>query len=647
MKLSIIIVSYNVYPFLDNCLRSAKQALRGIPGEIIVVDNASIDRSPQLVQEHFPDVTVIANATNPGFSIANNQGIAISKGEFILLLNPDTILSEDTLTTCLSFMEKHPEAGAIGVKMIDGSGRYLPESKRGLPTLSASFMKMTGLYKLNPTSAKWNQYYMGHIGENETALIEVLTGAFMFMRKEALQKAGWLDEAFFMYGEDIDLSYRIRKNGYNIYYLPTTSIIHYKGESTKKSTVQYIRKFYEAMLIFTRKHPEFKGQQGLIQTAIYFHGFLQFVRQSIRKMKPVLLDTMIIYLMFMLSAWFWSGTYYKRTDYFPVSFYTINIPLYILLFIISFFFQGVYDSGTKFRNRWTGFFTGVILVLIVYALLPLELRYSRMVIILGSALSFAAMAFWHYLKRDKRYDEGGRKTLIIADKQEASRIKELINRSHERIDVLGVVSPSIQNDSNEFVGHIDQLADIVRIRGVEEIIFSSRDVSFSTFTRAMAQLGPGLRYMMAASTTENIVGSMHKDAEGELYGMQIVFLIATPAGRRAKRITAIISSLVLLLTFPLWCLLVKRSGAAFINLWRVLTGRMELVSYHPVDQRLDTLPPLNKGILYPGYPEDNDKGRKKLSHINFIYARDYHWSTDLSILGTQFRKLGQNLNYEA
>jgi O-antigen biosynthesis protein len=231
--------------------------MKHIDGEIIVVDNASVDGTPHQVRHHFPDVHLIANKDNRGFAKANNQGISLAKGEFILLLNPDTIVSGDTFSTCIRFMDAHPDTGAIGVKMIDGSGRFLPESKRGLPTLSASFMKMTGLYRLFPHSATWNQYYQGQIRENETAKVDVLCGAFMFMKKEALEKSGYLDEDFFMYGEDIDLSYRITKAGYSIYYLPDTSIIHYKGESTRKSSLNYILTFYQAMLIFTQKHKKY------------------------------------------------------------------------------------------------------------------------------------------------------------------------------------------------------------------------------------------------------------------------------------------------------------------------------------------------------------------------------------------------------
>ncbi|HEY3385487.1 MAG TPA: glycosyltransferase, partial [Saprospiraceae bacterium] len=365
-----------MYPFLDNCLRSVQQAMKNIAGEIIVVDNASVDGTVHLVQQYFPDVKLIANPDNRGFAKANNQGILQSKGEYILLLNPDTIVSEDTLEKCIQFMESHLDAGAIGVRMLDGSGRFLPESKRGLPTLAASFMKMTGLYKLFPLSAKWNRYYQGQIGEHETAKIEVLCGAFMFMRKDVLEKSGYLDEDFFMYGEDIDLSYRITKAGYSIYYFPDTEIIHYKGESTKKSSLNYILTFYQAMLIFTNKHPEFSGQKILIKLAIYFHGVLQLIRQNVTRWWPLTLDLAIITGAFIVTGKAWAIYKFNTPDYFKPSFYSFNVPLYSILMILSLYLNGTYDKPFNKRSSWIGFFSGVVLILVVYAILPVHLRTS-------------------------------------------------------------------------------------------------------------------------------------------------------------------------------------------------------------------------------------------------------------------------------
>jgi GT2 family glycosyltransferase len=248
MRLSVIIVNYNVRHFLEQALQSVRKAMQGIDGDVWVVDNNSVDDSVRMVQEKFPEVRLIANKNNPGFSIANNQAIRESHAEYVLLLNPDTLVEEDTFSKCLTFMDTHPDAGALGVKLIDGSGKFLPESKRGFPSPWVAFCKTFGLSSIFPKSRLFNRYYLGYLDENETHPVDVLVGAFMFIRRAALDKSGLLDEHFFMYGEDIDLSYRIIGAGFKNYYFPDTKIIHYKGESTKKGSLNYVRAFYQAMI---------------------------------------------------------------------------------------------------------------------------------------------------------------------------------------------------------------------------------------------------------------------------------------------------------------------------------------------------------------------------------------------------------------
>ena len=243
MKLSVIIVNYNVKYFLEQCLLSALKAAERVSTEIFVVDNNSVDGSVEMVQQKFPSVKVIANTKNTGFSKANNQGIRESKGEYVLLLNPDTVVEEDTFEKVVSFMDQHSDAGGLGVKMLDGTGRFLPESKRGLPTYDVAFYKIFGLSKLFPRSKTFGKYHLGYLDENKTHEVDVLAGAFMLLRKSVLDKIGLLDEDYFMYGEDIDLSYRITKAGYKNYYFPETRIIHYKGESTKRTSVNYVLVF--------------------------------------------------------------------------------------------------------------------------------------------------------------------------------------------------------------------------------------------------------------------------------------------------------------------------------------------------------------------------------------------------------------------
>jgi len=648
VKLSVIIVSYNVYPFLDNCLRSVRQALRGIEGEIIVVDNASVDRTPQQLQAHFPDVRLIANADNPGFAKANNQGIAVSRGEYVLLLNPDTIVSENTFSECIAFMDGHLDAGAVGVKMIDGSGRFLPESKRGLPTWQASFLKMTGLYRLAPRSRRWNAYYQGHIGEDETAPVEVLCGAFMFMRRNVLDLAGWLDEDFFMYGEDIDLSYRITRSGHAIYYLPTTRIIHYKGESTRKASLNYLLTFYEAMLIFTRKHPEFSGQRHLIRMAIYLHGTLRMIRQRLTRSAGLILDTVAIAGAFFLASQFWARYHFQDPAYFKTGFYRINLPLYTALMAVALFFNGAYDRPSRAGSAGRGFVTGVLLILSVYALLPADSRTSRMVILLGSGLVALWLIGSAWMTRKRSADSRGqtaglRPTIIVAGEQEANRIKELINRSRDQIEVRGTVSidPLTTGMGRDQLGHLDQLADIVRVHQVREIIFSAQDVPFAAFTRIMTELGPDLRYMLAASTTLNIVGSMSKDTEGESYALRVHFNLSHPQARRTKRLFDGLAACVLLILSPAWLALTGFHWRALTHLLGVLTGGKTMVSYHQSDPLRHSLPALPPGLLHPGGQVQQDPDGRRAEQIDYVYARDYHWTTDLSILVSQFRTLAK------
>ena len=266
MKLSVVIVSYNVRNYLEQCLQSVQRALEGIEGEVFVVDNHSDDDSVVTVREKYPWVRLIENQENLGFSKANNQAIRQSQADYVLLLNPDTVVAEDTLRGVLTFMDEHPKAGGAGVMMCYEDGSRAPESRRALPTPWVAALKMLGFTK---------RYYMSHLPWDQPCRIEVISGAFCLLRHEALKTIGLLDEDFFMYGEDIDLSYRLLKGGWENWYLPY-SIIHYKGKSTQKSDYRYVHVFYQAMLIFFQKH---YSHLSLVYTvpvkmAIYFRAFI-------------------------------------------------------------------------------------------------------------------------------------------------------------------------------------------------------------------------------------------------------------------------------------------------------------------------------------------------------------------------------------
>lgn len=248
-------------------------------GEILVIDNASTDKSIQYLQPKFPDVRFIANTTNEGFAKANNKALKLAAGKYILFLNPDTIISENCFADCISFIESNKNIGAVGVKMIDGSGRFLPESKRSFPTLFSSVFKMSGLAFLFNQSAFFNKYALGNLDENKIHAVDVIAGAFMMVQKNLLESLSGFDEHFFMYGEDIDLSYRIQQKGFQNYYLGKNTVLHFKGESSRKQSIQYIRSFYGAMIVFVNKHyktvPSFLFSL-FIRLTIFFRIVLHF-----------------------------------------------------------------------------------------------------------------------------------------------------------------------------------------------------------------------------------------------------------------------------------------------------------------------------------------------------------------------------------
>lgn len=305
MRLSVIIVNYNVKYFLEQCLHAVLKAIDHLQqaneAEIIVFDNASSDGSKGFFQQKFPGITYIYSSENLGFAKANNKALQIAKGKYILFLNPDTVIGEDALEKSIAYLEKQNNGGALGIRMIDGSGNFLPESKRGFPTPVASFFKMSGLIKLFPLSKKVAHYYAGHLSQYNNNEVDVLSGAYMLVKKEVLDKTGGFDEAFFMYGEDIDLSYRIQQAGYKNFYFSDCTIIHFKGESANQNNAHYVKVFYQAMNIFVHKH--FKRASSwwyilFIKSAILLSGVFSFIKRLptsfVKKRMPQHLQALII-----------------------------------------------------------------------------------------------------------------------------------------------------------------------------------------------------------------------------------------------------------------------------------------------------------------------------------------------------------------
>ena len=396
MDLSVLIVNYNVKAYIDQCLRSVQRASQGLQVEVIVVDNASSDGSVAHIQKHFPWVTCIASPENLGFGRANNRAAAQAKGEFVLYLNPDTVVPEDNFRRALDVMRSKPEIGSMGCRMIDGSGHFLPESKRGLPTPAVALYRILGLAKLFPKHPRFGAYYAGHLAQDESGYVDVHCGAWMLMRGSVLQEIGGFDEAFFMYGEDIDLSYRVVKAGHRNYYLADSPILHYKGESTKHQSWHYIKTFHEAMAIFANKH--FKGQalayRTLISLGIYAKGFATLTRSWGRALLPFLLTLVIGYVLSDGLSTYWERNHrYVEGGAYPERFRLVFLPLFAISWTTTMALFGAFHLSASLRRLFSAFLVTSGILLASYAFLPTEWRFSRALVGLFSMGHLAALVF--------------------------------------------------------------------------------------------------------------------------------------------------------------------------------------------------------------------------------------------------------------
>lgn len=645
MKLSVIIVNYNVEFFLEQCLNSCLKSLEGISGEIFVVDNNSIDGSVALVKSKFPSVILIDNKDNLGFSKANNQAMRIAKGEYVLLLNPDTIVEEDTFKKVIDFMDSHPDAGGLGVRMLDGKGKFLPESKRGLPTPVVAFYKIFGFSKLFPKSKRFGHYHLGYLDEFKTHEIEILSGAFMLMRKKTLDKVGLLDEAFFMYGEDIDLSYRIILRGYKNYYYPETRIIHYKGESTKKSSVNYVFVFYRAMIIFAQKHFSQKNAKlfsFLINSAIYFRAGIAILARFIKKAILSILDILIIVLLLI----FWSHTWEEHGTAFPKTVLQIFIPIYTAIWIISSLYAGIYDKPTRLIRFVSGTAIGTAIILIMYALLPKDWQFSRLFILIGAAtvlLYFIlSRLIIHLFLRDKYPINGNKnkKFVIVGSQKETLRVKQLLEQTNQKIDKIEFVSNSMDKFSGA-MGIISQLDQIVYIHKIDEVIFCAKDTTAQVIIEWMSRIDSSkIDFKIAQPDSIYIIGSNSIDTSGELYMLEINS-ITKQNNRRSKRTFDFLMSTILLLLTPFICWFYNNKKQLAANLFKVIIGKKSIVGYYFQNKEESfQLPKIKLGILFPqDLSEVELQSKEAIQKLNLIYARDYSLMRDMHIFHKAWKKL--------
>jgi GT2 family glycosyltransferase len=637
MKLSVVIVSYNVKHFLEQCLHSVCKAMEGLPGEVFVVDNHSVDGSVEMVRQKFPNVHLIVNDHNAGFARANNQALQLASGQYVLLLNPDTVVQEDTFKKTIHFMDEHPEAGALGVYMIDGKGRFLPESKRGLPTPAVAFWKIIGLARLFPKSRLFGRYHLGFLDKEQIHPVDVLSGAFMLLRKSVLEQTGYLDESFFMYGEDIDLSYRILKAGYRNYYYPHTRIIHYKGESTRKSSINYVLVFYRAMVTFVRKH--FSQRHAaffsmLIHLAIWGRAAMAMLARVLNKTLLPVGDALLFYSGMILLTNYWE-TSVKALNY-PPLFENVIIPLYVLIWLIGIFLSGGYDKPIRRTRVLRGIVSGTIFILIVYALLPETLRFSRALILIGtfwagfSALVWRTILYFSGFRSIGLYSSWRKRIIIVADREEGNRILAMLNLSGAPFNFIGFARIHDPTADPYSIGHVSQLSETVSIYQADELIFSSKDLTLSEIMELMqGDLPDNTEFKMAPPESLFIIGSNSIEQQGNFY-MVDINAFSDPVNRRKKRIFDLAASLILLMGTPLLMLFFRSPLTWIKNAFCVLGGKYTWVGIQEKQGRSSFI---KQGIFSPSSLFTGKITDENLLHrLVVLYLKEYDVTTDAKIL---------------
>lgn len=646
--IGIVIVNYNVRHFLLHCLQSIKNsALKDLSLEIWVVDNASVDGAVGLVRKEFPDVNIITNEKNIGFSAANNQAIAKMDSKYILLLNPDTVIEEETLQKCHDFMESHYDTGALGVRMIDGTGKFLPESKRKIPDIWNSFCKLTYLSDLFPTSEFFSGYNLGYLAEDETHEIDVLCGAFMFIRQSVLKETGLLDEAFFMYGEDIDLSYRILKAGYKIYYYPETSIIHYKGESTKKSSLNYVKTFYGAMHIYVNKHYG-KGNAALfaklIGIAISVRAFFSGLTRLLSGWTMPIIDALIIWLVLSQIKLVWAVIYFHDIHYYQETNIDVIFIVYTLIWTFFLWLGGHYDSIKNVSNTIISVATGTFFILIGYALLPETMRTSRAIILIGTLVTLLICFLTSFISRIFRKKSN---TLhqkyniaIVAHRENAEKLFNVLSLNNVSAANIHYISPEYKMVDTWFTNNISALPAVVRALKVDEVIYSSEDLSMKEIIKSMTQLESKVTFRIGGDDSLSIIGSHSKNQQGELYSLEVSYNLSQLQNLRYKRLLDVILSTIFMPFLPVLYVFNGFRVNIFLNVFGVFLGNYTWVGFGGVYADYSFLPEISMAIIkYPLSSKTMNYSDDYFKRANIIYAKDYSVWTDIKVIFENLYKL--------
>ncbi len=599
MTLSVIIVNFNVRQFLENALTSLVRAMEGIEGEIFVVDNASDDGSTEMVKNKFPGVHLISNEVNRGFARANNQALQLATGEYLLLINPDTVVQEDTLRVMLGFFERNPDAGLAGCTILNPDGSLQLSCRRSYPTPWVAFTKITGLSTLFPKSPVFGKYNLTYRDPDGTYPVDAISGSFMMMTRQAYSRVGGLDEVFFMYGEDLDWCYRVREAGYRVYYVHETQIVHYKGESTRRSNIDEVRVFYGAMELFVQKH--FQGSPVLVLVLRLGIALRAAAAWGVRTLQPVglaLIDILFVVAALILGEYLYFGRLFRFPSYaYPVAW---TVPALLVAAVGS--IAGIY-SAHRFsivRSAVTVFVSFVIVAATVF--FAKDFAFSRAVLLIAGLITFVMVPGWRsaalligrqrWLQPQRRSLFGSR-TVIVGT---GSAGQEVLRRLRARVaggyDVVGLIDTTNARVGEkisgvEVVGTVENIGKVIEERRITDVILSTDELPYTTILSMIARSSKRrVNFRMVPTSLEAIIGKTRIDYLDPLPLVEIEYNLHRPSHRISKRIFDVVLSLLLLCTlYPVVRLasaarLVRRDSrlpAALAHLPRVLKGELSLV----------------------------------------------------------------------
>lgn len=641
MQLAIIIVNYKVPYFLEQCLYSVMRAAEGLDVTVVVVDNASGDGGVEYLEPLFPSVQFIKNEENLGFAKANNLALRRLESRFVLFLNPDTIIAEDSLRVMLDFIKTDAAIGAIGVRMVDGKGIFLPESKRSFPSPWVSFTKLSGLAAVFPKSRLFNKYALGYLNEHQNHDVDVLAGACMMVRGDLLKRLQGFDESYFLYGEDVDLSHRIRQSGYRNVYFAQTTILHFKGESSRNTTLARVRHFYGAMQVFVQKQytaGAAKIFSVFLSVAIGLRGMLSAVKKILRPVLLPLLDMTLLWIALQAMRLGWIQ-WMRHGEDFRVAFTAWAMPLFAIVFVLAAALAGLYERKYKTSRTFAAIAFATICMLAVYSLLPEQVRFSRAVILggglMGGGLVFLLRQFFlsgktGFITSEK---ESRGQTVIICAKEEYASVLQLFEATMHA-HPMGRVS--LAEEDNEALCSISGLPSLEKAFFISRIIFCEGTYSWRDLIACAEKLSsPHRRYLFHTIGSASMIGSQTLAPGATVITPDIDYAINHPYQKRMKRLLDVKLGLVLLLLFPLHFLFHRHPVRVLRHCVQVLAGTKTWVSYGGEGI---ALPALRPGIITPlgkkEFPASALSGR-----ADALYARNYDWWRDFLLIVQNYRSL--------